>query len=230
MKVLRVIVMCPEERLAGPASALRQAGVAVHECSSHMELRLLLRDPAYDAVVLDISPLGEHGPVLIADLRRTARLGIVVAGNGLDSQARIRALQSGADLCLPAGIDDRELSHHVLALGRRLAWTDAQTARATPRQWELRDQDWTLAAPTGQEFALSANERILVRELWQMKGRAVTRDRLAEALLQGNGRIRAVGPRSVDVLVSRLRRRIARAGCVLPIRTVYGSGYLFVDE
>ena len=40
---------------------------------------------------------------------------------------------------------------------------------------------------------------------------------------------RSSGSRSIDVIVSRLRRKAELAGVMLPIRTVYGSGYLFAD-
>ena len=40
----------------------------------------------------------------------------------------------------------------------------------------------------------------------------------------------APASRSIDVIVSRLRRKAELAGVMLPIRTVYGSGYLFADQ
>jgi len=235
MKVPSVILMYPAERLARPLLALRQAGMAVRGCSTPAELLALLDTEPPDAVALDLHPLGPHAEALVSTLRRTSRLGIVVGARNMDAEGRIRMLQCGADACLADASDERELAQLLLALGRRLAWAAEAGAppaepAGEPGQWTLQDQDWTLVAPNGREFPLSANERILVRTLLSVKGRTVSREELAEALLQGNGRVRAVGPRSVDVLVSRLRRRVARNGGTLSLRTVYGSGYLFVDE
>ena len=43
-------------------------------------------------------------------------------------------------------------------------------------QWELRDQGWTLVAPSGTAISLSANERLIVRSLLEVAGRAVGRN------------------------------------------------------
>lgn len=94
-------------------------------------------------------------------------------------------------------------------------------------KWELRDQDWTLAAPTGATLSLSSNERLIVRALLQAEGRAVSRGALADELSADGANARMTGARSIDVVISRLRRKAELAGLILPIRTVYGSGYLF---
>jgi DNA-binding response OmpR family regulator len=97
-------------------------------------------------------------------------------------------------------------------------------------QWELRDQGWTLAAPSGATISLSANERLIVRSLLEVAGKAVGRTELGDELQVEGGGVRASGSRSIDVIVSRLRRKAELAGVMLPIRTVYGSGYLFADQ
>jgi DNA-binding response OmpR family regulator len=61
-------------------------------------------------------------------------------------------------------------------------------------------------------------------------GRAVGRSELGEELQVEGGSARTSGSRSIDVIVSRLRRKAELAGLILPIRTVYGSGYLFADQ
>ncbi|KAG1437169.1 hypothetical protein G6F57_020362 [Rhizopus arrhizus] len=97
-------------------------------------------------------------------------------------------------------------------------------------QWELRDQGWTLVAPSGAAISLSANERLIVRSLLEVAGRAVGRSELGDELRVEGGGVRSRGSRSIDVIVSRLRRKAELAGVMLPIRTVYGSGYLFADQ
>ena len=61
-------------------------------------------------------------------------------------------------------------------------------------------------------------------------GRAVGRNELGDELRVEGGGARSSGSRSIDVIVSRLRRKAELAGVMLPIRTVYGSGYLFADQ
>lgn len=236
MKQLSALIMVPDSASrARSITVLLQAGISTKGCSTPLELFGLLNEEHYDLVVLDVGELGELGFALIARLRGAADLGIVVKGDAMPVEVRLRCLQSGADAALCAPLDDRELACVLLALARRLpAWQDhldveAPTALPASGKWELRDQDWTLAAPSGATLSLSANERLLVRTLLKAEGKAVSRGTLSADLgADGGGGVnRMSGARSIDVVISRLRRKAELAGLILPIRTVYGSGYLF---
>lgn len=225
--------MSPDEAARGVAvSALLQAGISARGCSTSLELFGLLNGGGYDVVVLDVGTLGEIGYALVARLHGSSSMGIVVTGRGMSVDSRLRCLQSGADACLPDPQDPRELACILLSLARRLpAGQDASLVDAAQNgQWELRDQGWTLAAPTGATISLSANERLIVRSLLEVAGKAVGRTELGDELQVEGGGVRASGSRSIDVIVSRLRRKAELAGVMLPIRTVYGSGYLFADQ
>lgn len=226
-------MMSPDEAARGVAvSALLQAGISARGCSTSLELFGLLNGGGYDVVVLDVGTLGEIGYALVARLHGSSSMGIVVTGRNLSVDSRLRCLQSGADACLPEPQDPRELACILLSLARRLpAGQEAALAESAQNgQWELRDQGWTLAAPSGATISLSANERLIVRSLLDVAGKAVGRSELGDELqVEGSG-VRATGSRSIDVIVSRLRRKAELAGVMLPIRTVYGSGYLFADQ
>ncbi len=226
--------MSPDEAARGIAvSALLQAGISARGCSTSLELFGLLNGGGYDVVVLDVGTLGEIGYALVARLHGSSSMGIVVTGCGMSVDSRLRCLQSGADACLPDPQDPRELACILLSLARRLpAGQEAASVgeAAQNGQWELRDQGWTLAAPSGATISLSANERLIVRSLLEVAGKAVGRTELGDELQVEGGSVRASGSRSIDVIVSRLRRKAELAGVMLPIRTVYGSGYLFADQ
>jgi len=225
--------MSPDEAARGVAvSALLQAGISARGCSTSLELFGLLNGGGYDVVVLDVGTLGEIGYALVARLHGSSSMGIVVTGRGMSVDSRLRCLQSGADACLPDPQDPRELACILLSLARRLpAGQETSLAElAQNGQWELRDQGWTLAAPSGATISLSANERLIVRSLLEVAGKAVGRNELGDELQVEGGGVRASGSRSIDVIVSRLRRKAELAGVMLPIRTVYGSGYLFADQ
>ncbi len=234
MNQLRILVMSPDEAVRGSSvSTLLQAGISARGCSTSLELFGLLNGGHHDAVILDIGASGEIGYALVARLHGSAPLGIVVVGRGMSVDNRLRCLQSGADACLPDPQDPRELVCILLALARRLP-AAVDPAQESPvgnnGQWELRDQGWTLAAPNGVSLSLSANERLIVRALLDAAGRSVGREALGDELQVEGGAARASSARSIDVIVSRLRRKAEQAGVVLPIRTVYGSGYLFTDR
>lgn len=234
MKQLSTLIMVPDSTSrARTISVLLQAGISTKGCSTPLELFSLLNEEHYDIVVLDASELGELGFALVARLRGSSELGVIVKGDDMPVETRLRCLQSGADAALAAPLDDRELACVLLALARRLPVWQAESPEeleapvAGSGKWELRDQDWTLAAPSGALLSLSSNERMIVRVLLQAEGRAVSRNVLAEELAADGVSSRMAGARSIDVVISRLRRKAELAGLILPIRTVYGSGYLF---
>src|SRR3546814_3361437 len=111
-----------------------------------------------------------------------------------------------------------------------MAADDAESPDEHLGRWELRDQSWTLVSPTGIAISLSANERLVVQTLLNVTGRAVGRSELNQRLEADSTVGRTGGARSIDVIVSRLRRKAELAGVILPIRTVYGSGYLFANQ
>lgn len=233
MNQLRILVMSMDDAVRGSAvSTLLQAGISARGCSTSLELFSLLNSTHYDAVVLDLGASGEIGYALVARLHGSAPLGIVVIGRGMSVDNRLRCLQSGADACLPDPQDPRELVCILLSLSRRLpaAADPADMGGTGNGRWELRDQGWTLAAPSGVILSLSANERLIVRTLLDAAGKAVGREALGRELQVEGAGARASSARSIDVIVSRLRRKAEQAGVVLPIRTVYGSGYLFTDR
>lgn len=243
MKQLKVLIMMPDSIACGKSvAAMQQAGIAAHGCATPLELFGQLGGGGYDAAVLDIGELDEIGYALVSRLRTSSTLGVVVLGANLQVENRLRCLQSGADACLPSPFDVRELVGVLMALGRRLPGRDQAamdnatepmgTSNNNPTgSWELRDQNWTLMAPSGVSISLSANERHIVRTLLEATGQAVARAELNKHLDgAGSGTARTGGSRSIDVIVSRLRRKAELAGVILPIRTVYGSGYLFADQ
>ena len=78
----------------------------------------------------------------------------------------------------------------LLALARRLpvGQPAAGADGSASGQWELRDQGWTLVAPSGTAISLSANERLIVRSLLEVAGRAVGRNELGDELrVEGGG-------------------------------------------
>jgi len=212
-----------------------QAGIAAEGCGTPLELFKQLGAGQYDAVVLDIGELGEIGYALLSRLRASPALGIIVIGASMGVDTRLRCLQSGADICLPDPVDSRELACVLLALARRLPGRTSAAVEETEipdgptARWELRDQNWTLMSPAGVAISLSANERLVVQALLDVTGRAVGRAELNQRLEADSHVGRTGGARSIDVIVSRLRRKAELAGVILPIRTVYGSGYLFAN-
>jgi two-component system OmpR family response regulator len=189
----------------------------------------LIEDSRVDLVVLDLMLPGADGLTLCRRLRTRSQIPVIMLTARGEEIDRIVGLEMGADDYMAKPFNPRELLARIRAVLRR-----AQSAalRAAPRPralvflgWridcalrELRDPNGVLIALTGAEFEL-------LQALCERSGRILSREQLLD-LTQA----RAAGSqeRSIDVLVSRLRRKIERdAHSSEIIKTVRSGGYLF---
>jgi two-component system OmpR family response regulator len=143
---------------------------------------------------------------------------------------RIVGLEMGADDYLPKPFSPRELLARIKSILRR---THDGGAAAAVR--EFRFARWTLDVGAhhlvdaqGVVVPLSTGEFRLLRALVENGNRVMSRDQLMESLAG-----REAGPfdRTVDVMISRLRRRLeddAREPAL--IKTVRNEGYLLAAK
>jgi DNA-binding response OmpR family regulator len=82
-----------------------------------------------------------------------------------------------------------------------------------------------LVGPAGDESFLSTGEATLLEALLKAPKRVLSRD----YLLEHGGRDESLD-RSIDVRVSRLRKKLAGEGGTPLIRTIYGSGYMLTSS
>jgi two-component system, OmpR family, response regulator len=193
----------------------------------------LARD-RYDLLVLDLMLPGEDGLSICRRLRtqQSAPAIIMLTAKG-DDVDRIVGLEMGADDYLPKPFNPRELLARINAVLRRQA--AAQTASSIEGASTLAFEGWRidlrlreLRNPAGARVAVTSAEFDLLRTFCERPGRVLSRDSLLD-LTQG----RSTGSfeRSIDVLVSRIRRKIEpdpQAATV--IKTVRSGGYIFTPR
>lgn len=195
-------------------------------------------------LVGDAQPLDEA----MACIRRVdATTPVVVVRAGADVALRVLALQAGADACYASDVPAIELAAALRAVTRRLAqpgarglsanrvdWTSIlrRSHRDVSPGWRLLDGGSTLVSPSNDCLRLTASERVLMVLLIGMAGRPLHRSDMAEAAWPRHAAvgIGANKPRSVDVLVSRLKRKAERQGMVLPVMAVRRWGYMFLGD
>ncbi|MDH5526174.1 MAG: response regulator [Nitrospirota bacterium] len=195
-----------------------------------------LADGRYDLVVLDLMLPGEDGLSLCRRLRSRSDLPVVMLTAMGEEIDRIVGLEVGADDYIGKPFNPRELLARIRAVLRRVGSTPevgASGGGATGdvlvfSGWRLDLHRRELRAPDGVLVALTAGEFDLLAVLAERPGRVLTRDQLLDMT---RGREAQPFDRSVDVQLSRLRRKI-ELDPKNPefIKTVRGGGYLFAAK
>jgi two-component system OmpR family response regulator len=208
-------------------------GLRVSVANGGGEMRQIMRAGAVDLVVLDIMMPGEDGLTLCRQLRQANDVPVVLLTAVSEETDRIVGLELGADDYVTKPFNPRELLARVRAILRRVS--AAPKPADDPERKRLRFGKWTLDVArralfdeAGSETALGAAEFRLLHALVTRPGLVLTRDQLLDITA---GRNAQLFDRSIDNLVSRLRRRI-EADPQQPslIKTVWGDGYMFAGE
>jgi two-component system OmpR family response regulator len=192
----------------------------------------LERGPA-DLVLLDVMLPGTGGMDLCRALRRKSAVPIIMLTARGSEADRVLGLELGADDYVPKPFSRAELLARVRAVLRRGRALADETA--TPRGRTLRFAGWALdtarrelMTPGGAAMELSGAEYDVLLAFLERPQRIMTRDRILEL---SRNRLGDVLDRSVDVLVSRLRRKLGtREDASDLIRTVRGTGYVFTAD
>lgn len=190
-----------------------------------------------DLVLLDVTMPGEDGLSLARFLSSGTGAKIIMVTASDETIDRVVGLELGADDYLAKPVDLRELLARVKAVLRRSAVTtvDLPETRA-PAACNTRVPFGTclldlasqqLFDEDGREIRISAMEYDLLRVFAERPNRVMSRDSLLELAHNGDWE---PFDRSIDIRMSRLRRKIERdPGKPAVLKTVRGAGYIFVN-
>lgn len=216
---MRILVL-QRESAAGRAiqKAFEVAYFAVDVVSSPGELLELAAVADPDAIILDLLPA--ENPILLQKIRKTGLRSPLVVFKGLKvAEERIRALEAGADDCVPATCSIHELVVRLRALLRRPVYPSKENLRV--HNLEL-DQLRHTAFRNGKTIRLTPKEYAILQDLMRNAGRPVSRTTLVKGW---NSRFEGV----IDVYINRLRGKIDSGFDVKLIRTVRGVGYVLIN-
>ncbi len=210
---------------------LSNFGFEVHVAHDGAAMRQQLAQHQIDLIVLDLMLPGADGLALAREVRQHSRLPIIMLTARANPYDCVLGLEMGADDYMSKPFEPRELVARIQTVLRRAA---ALPEAADSRQshdvirfdgWELRLQERSLTSPAGVVVALSNAEFRLLNTFLHMPRRVFSRDQLME---QARGRAMDSFERSIDLLVSRLRSKLADdPRDPVMIKTVRGAGYLF---
>jgi len=198
-------------------------GWRVLEAADAVAMDRQLESNKADVVVLDLNLPGEGGLSICKRISQPHGPAILMLTARTEDIDRIVGLELGADDYLGKPFHPRELVARVRALLRRIQRPVADDVlvgaglRVDLRARTVRN--------TEGEVHLSGAEFELLAALMQPCGRVITRDELLERV---HGRPALPFDRSIDVLVSRLRRKIDGAGPTV-IESVRNHGYVLRD-
>lgn len=190
------------------SSYLLKNGYRVSTAADGTQMKALLAPDDVDLLILDLMLPGEDGLSLCRNLRANSTLPIIMLTARGDDLDRILGLEMGADDYLAKPFNPRELLARIRGVLRRSRTlvVDAEAVR------RYRFEDWVLEvgprhliSPTGVVTPLGSGEFRLLRVFLEHPQRVLNRDQLLD-LTQG----REASPfdRSIDVQISRLRRRL----------------------
>jgi len=186
-----------------------------------------------DLIILDVAMPGEDGLSLCRKLRAESQTPIIMLTARGDEVDRIVGLEMGADDYLPKPFNPRELLARINAVLRRhAAARTISTANGanvlTFLGWRIDLRLRELRNPAGARVAMTSAEFDLLRTFCERPGRVLSRDSLLDLT---QGRVAGSFERSIDVLVSRIRRKIeSDPQDATMIKTVRSSGYMFTPQ
>ena len=175
-----------------------------------------------DLVVLDIMLPGEDGLSICRRLRANSRVPILMLTAKSDDVDRIIGLEMGADDYLPKPFNPRELVARIRATLRRAEPPPIESRRFVVNDALRIDLDKREVTDVeGNALALTSAEFELLGCFLTRPNRVLSREQLMDWT---RGRQTDPLDRTIDVQVSRLRKKIEREGEL--IKTVRSAGYI----
>lgn len=189
----------------------------------------LLETENPDLILLDVMLPGEDGFDVLKRIRRISNVPVLMLTARGDTGDRVLGLELGADDYIPKPFDPPEIAARIKAVLRR----HEQSMKGGDDP-VFRFSGFTVNGVRkcleidGNEVELSLTEYRLLEYFVRNRSRVLSRDQITEAL---HGDAFESFNRSVDILISRLRRKL-NDDPKKPeiIKTVHGHGYMFIAE
>jgi two-component system response regulator TctD len=217
---LRILLAEDAEDLGDAVAArLRASGHAVEWHRTGTDVAARAREEPFDAVVLDVNLPGRDGFAVLAALRRagvTTPVLVVTARAEIDD--KVNLLDLGADDYIVKPFDLREFEARLRAVMRRPTSARASTVRAGTLSVDAASRTVSVG---GRPVDCGRREFRLLEVLIGRLGQVVAKERLMSQVFGADD---DVGVNALELLVSRLRRKLDGAG--VEIVTVRGSGYV----
>lgn len=208
------------------ARYMQEQGFRVLLASSCAEVRERIGAHPVDLIVLDVMLPDGSGLDLCRDLRAArSNIPIILLTALQEDVDRIIGLEIGADDYLGKPFNPRELAARIRAVLRR--GVNARPEPGGTRGYQFEDYvvDPSVRRVTdasGGTIPLTGAEFDLLLIFLDRPGRVLSREQLLDLTRRGDG---DVLDRSIDVLVSRLRRKLSNGGAAQIFKAIRNGGY-----
>lgn len=211
---------------------LSSVGYVVDTVGSGEEMRQYLKHKHPDLFLLDLDLPDTNGLELAKELRKDTNVGIIILTGAGEQIDKIIGLEVGADDFMQKPFDERELLARIHSVLRRAGQT---VKTETNDNTIARFANWTvdltahmLSDQNLNEVALTSHEFQLLTTLIRNANKVLSRDQIMDKI---SGRSWMPSDRSVDVLVSKLRKKIEEDHKHPSlIKTIRGSGYILTAK
>ena len=213
------------------ADALQQHGWRLQIARSVADARLRMEALKPRIVLFDMWEPDGSGVDFVRDLSDRTDIGIIVVSARSGEVDRVVSLELGADDYIPKPFSRPELLARIRAVLRRAQGSDQRASglvadRLLFAGWALDTRRRELMAPDGVAVDLSGGEYDLLLAFCEHPQRILSRDQLLDL---ARNRVSDALDRTVDVMVSRLRRKMEPTEeSPTIIKTIRGAGYMFV--
>lgn len=223
---MRLLLVEDNKRLAETTKeGLEKESFAVDWFDTVGESEAAIHTVSYDAIVLDLGLPDGDGMDILKQLRgakSSTPVLILTARDGVED--RVKGLDGGADDYLLKPFAMAELVARIRALLRRPGGALGMTLIAGNVSFDTTAREVRI---DDSVVAISRREMGVLEQLMRRFGRVVPKDVL-EDKLYGFGE--EVTSNSVEVHISRLRKRLAVANADISVHTLRGVGYLLSED
>lgn len=183
----------------------------------------------YALILLDVMLPTLDGFEVLKQLRQTKLTPVIMLTAKGEDFDRIFGLELGADDYIPKPFNHRELLARVKAITRRIEHINSLNV-ATTSKLLVNGITVNLAAREasidGSTLTLTGTEYEILTLLCKNAGEVVSKEQISEEVL---GRRLASFDRSIDMHVSNIRKKIAEHIPGERIKTMRGTGYVFIQ-
>ena len=218
----RILLIDDDEHLAAPlASYFARFDCTLDSAKRPSEGLARLRATHYDVAILDVMLPEMDGFALCREIRKDSDIPIIMLTARGDVMDRVVGLELGADDYVPKPFEPRELVARVQTIMRRQRVAPPVAAGPQRRVFDglAIDLDRREVLRHGETVDVTGTEFELLALLASEPGKVFSRDDILNRL---RGHEADLYTRAVDIVVSRLRKKLEPLDC---IKTLRNAGY-----